>query len=371
MARATSSLQIDDLRRNYVFDPAEVATLTGLLGRMAFVVCHKNEHVQTLVGVLRHLPTESSIVVVSNCPEPQLGELRSLLSGLLARHQRVFVVHQRDRAIARFFGDRGVTGILGGDDLVRNGKGEAMYIGALCAVLLESTGGVVFYDADNHMPSSLLEYTFGIATELAKTNSMALDGAETLHNIRLAWASKVDFREPLPDGPVMGRCSAVVSPLITTIVESLFGAVSPPIRSPNAGEQAMSWDAVTTLRFSSGFSNEAFQLLDLLFASVSSNGRPRRVLLQQFHSVNPHVHTKRNDEHIRNLVAQSVGGILAFRDSLPSSALLAVDSVAKRYGLDTIEPTVYPPIQSLAPGTCSFSVSAYRLSTASATANRA
>jgi mannosyl-3-phosphoglycerate synthase len=370
-ARAASSLQIDDLRRSYIFDPAELATLTGLFGRTAFVVCHKNEHVQTLVGVLRHLPTESSIVVVTNCPAPQFAELRSLLSGLLPRHQTVFLVHQKDRAIARFFGDRGVTGILGQDDLVRNGKGEAMYIGALCAVLLESTGGVVFYDADNHMPSSLLEYTFGIAAELAKTNSAASDGAEILHNIRLAWASKVDFREPLPDRQVMGRCTAVVSPLVTAIVESLFGAVSAPIRSTNAGEQAMSWDAVTALQFSSGFSNETFQLLELLFASVSPNGRPRRVILQQFHSVNPHVHTKRNNEHIRNLVAQSLGGILAFHDRLPSSALLAVESVTKRYGLDAIEPTVYPSIKSLAPGTHSFSVRAYQLTTAFATANRA
>src|SRR5262249_48205668 len=182
-----------------------------------------------------------------------------------------------------------------------------------------------------------------------KTNSLTSKGTEILHNIRLAWASKVDFREPLPDRQVMGRCTAIVSPLVTTIVESLFGAASPPIWSTNAGEQAMSWDAATTLRFSSGFSNETFQLLDLVFASVGTNGRPRRVILQQFHSVNPHVHTRRNDDHIRNLVAQSMGGILAFRDSLPSAALRAVESVTERYALDTIEPTIYPPIKSLVP----------------------
>ena len=56
--------------------------------------------------------------------------------------------------MAHFFRAGGVHQILDPDGSIVDGKGEGMYIGTLCALLLGDPQWVIFFDADNLVPSA-------------------------------------------------------------------------------------------------------------------------------------------------------------------------------------------------------------------------
>jgi hypothetical protein len=159
--------------------------LNHFLSHTAFVISHKSEPIEKLAGVLWYLPPDSPVLVVSNCEDTVLGEMRNNLVQQLPRHSKLYLIHQKDRAIARFFAERGVPQILGDDHRVVSGKGEGMYIGALAASLLGYPEWVVFFDADNLAPSALVEYTFAMYHLFYRAAERP-----ALHNVRVFWASK-------------------------------------------------------------------------------------------------------------------------------------------------------------------------------------
>src|SRR5260221_9870234 len=174
------------------------------------------------------------------------------------------------------------------------GKGEGMYIGTLCALLLGYPQWVLFFDADNFVPSALLEYTFAMGRLFlsapvrshASAGSAApgadgrAQGGSTLHNVRICWASKPELGEGNLHEKVLGRCTSVVSPLLNVLLEDRFGIRDSSISVSNAGEQGMTINTARSLRFSSRFSVETFQLLDLL--SKATDRHTRSVILQQY-----------------------------------------------------------------------------------------
>ncbi len=103
----------------------------SFFSRTVFIVSHKSESLETLLGVLWYLPAASPTIVVTNCPAEDLSPLADGLR--LANRDNLFLVHQKDERIASYFRERGVCNVLGADGLVIDGKGEGMYIGALCA----------------------------------------------------------------------------------------------------------------------------------------------------------------------------------------------------------------------------------------------
>jgi hypothetical protein len=105
--------------------------LGSFFSRTVFIVSHKSESLETLLGVLWYLPEASPTIVVTNCPAEDLSLLADGLR--LANRDNLFLVHQKDERIASYFRERGVCNVLGADGLVIDGKGEGMYIGALCA----------------------------------------------------------------------------------------------------------------------------------------------------------------------------------------------------------------------------------------------
>ncbi len=76
----------------------------------------------------------------------------------------------------------------------------------------------------------------------------------------------------------MGRCTRVVSPLFNELLEGWFGMSGYAISSSNAGEQGMTVKTAISLRFSSGFSVETFQLLDLLFYAHKQMGTAEGII---------------------------------------------------------------------------------------------
>ena len=355
-------MNIDTVRLSHILETDGFVGLNYFLSHTAFVVCHKSEHIETLMGVLWYLPVNSPILVVTNCPEHELEEIKRSLAEHLLRHSRLYVIHQKDTSIAHFFRERGVHHLLGADGKVVDGKGEGMYIGTLCALLLGYPQWVLFFDADNFVPSALLEYTFAMgqlflsdsAPSYASTGRDVLDvdrftsdeSGYVLHNVRICWGSKPALGESSRYEKVLGRCSSVVSPVLSVLLEECFGLRDASISVSNAGEQGMTINTARSLRFSSGFSIETFQLLD--FFSKAAGCHPGRTLLQEYQAKSPHFHDKKGDEHIRKMIAESLGSLFLFEQFLSRNVRRQLWQIYQNLALDLIYPTVYPSLKDLA-----------------------
>jgi hypothetical protein len=424
-------MNIDTVQFSHILETGDLQNLHFFLSRTAFVISHKGEKVKTLREVLWYLPLNSPIIIVTNCQESEKENLKQELKLELAHHQKIFLVHQKDETIARLFETYGVCQILGKDGKVIDGKGEGMYIGTLCAYQLGYPSWIIFYDADNFVPSALLEYTLamsklfmsapyserdtasdvmlsavkhldgghdttnGVMLSAAKhfniehdatngvmlnpanfrdsehditngvmlnpakhhnsesdiTNGVMLSAAKhldvDLHNVRICWSSKPELKNGHLDTRIMGRCTRVVSPLFNELLEGWFGMPSNEISSSNAGEQGMTVKTALSLRFSSGFSIETFQLLDLLFHAYKQNGSAGSITFQQYLSKSPHFHDKKGDDHIKKMIEYSLGSFFHFRESLPGNVRRKLRMVYAELGLNFVAPLLYPSLQDL------------------------
>lgn len=368
-------MNIDTVRLSHILETDEFVGLHHFLTHTAFVVCHKSESPETLLGVLWYLPVNSPIIVVTNCPENELEEIKRSLEERLSNHSRTYLVHQKDAAIARFFHGHDVDHLLGPDGLVVDGKGEGLYIGTLCALLLGYPQWVIFFDADNFVPSALLEYTLAMGrlflsapmASYTRTESDMLVVGEraatrperALHNVRICWASKPGMGDSNLYERALGRCTRVVSPLISLLVEDRFGMRDLAFSASNAGEQGMTINTARSLRFSSGFSVETFQLLD--FLSKAASRRTRSAILQQYQSKSPHFHEKKGDEHIQKMIAESLGSFFLFDKFLSRKVRRQVRQVYRDLELELIIPAVYPALRDLSVQTDTAFMERYKL----------
>lgn len=357
--QAAFPANIQTVQFAHLLETRELVNLHDFLSSTAFVISHKSESTETLLRVLWYIPVNSTILVVTNCPEEERADLVNTLKNRLTNHRKTYVVHQKDVEIANLFKSVGVPHILGADGKVKNGKGEGMYIGALAAHLLDYPRWLIFYDADNFVPSALLEYTLAMCklflpapepnyTDASTENAqMAPQALSELHNVRICWASKPDLDNPNWDERIMGRTTRVVSPVFESLLAGWFGVDDQPISSSNAGEQGLTIKAATSLRFSSGFSVETFLLLDLLFQATTWGGQAERITIQQYFSQSPHFHEKKDDEHIKLMIEESLGCFFAFEQVLPSSVKHELQRVYAEFELERVDPIIYPALQDL------------------------
>jgi mannosyl-3-phosphoglycerate synthase len=270
-----------------------------------------------------------------------------------------------------------VYSILGPDGKVVNGKGEGMYIGALLAYQLNTPRWIIYYDADNFVPSALLEYTLAMSRlfmssplsrfslqedTLMVGNPVGLWAVPDLHNVRICWSSKPDMGKPDLSNRILGRTTKVVSPLFTELIAGWFGILDHSIFSSNSGEQGMTMSTAATLRFSSGFSVETFHLLDLLFHAHMYGERAENIVLQQYLSQSPHFHEKKDDEHIKQMIEESLGCFDYFKKWLPANVSEMLDRLYTELDLSFRLPKVYPPLNDLPARTLQeFAVERYKL----------
>jgi mannosyl-3-phosphoglycerate synthase len=277
------------------------------------------------------------------------------LTAHLVHRPVTYLVHQKDARLAQYFRGCGVPRLLDSDGLVRDGKGEGMYIGALLAAWLRAPEWLVYYDADNHAPSALLEYTLAMARLFLSTRAVGpstLDHAASpmplraLHNVRVCWASKpsYDGQTFVPQPGLPGRCTRVIAPLCDRLLQARWPGTDQPLTTSNAGEQGMTMDTARTLCYSSGYSIETFQLLQLI---LTTGGRGPRARLQQYLSASPHFHQKKDEAHIHSMIASSLGCFLALRRRLPPDMLAHLEEVCEAAQVRPVLPIIYPPLRSL------------------------
>lgn len=355
-------MNIQTVQFAHILENRDLETLHDFLSHTAFVISHKNESIETILKVLWYIPASSTIIVVTNCQEGDLDKLTSSLKCNLADHRQTYVIHQKDGEIARLFKTSGVSHILGADGKVVDGKGEGMYIGALCAHLLGYLQWIIFYDADNFVPSALLEYTLAMCRLFTSTpcltpehmydtrsgrKKMGRQAPPNLHNVRICWASKPDVNGYQWGTRILGRTTRVVSPLFESLLESWFGIHNHSISSSNAGEQGMTIQTATSLRFSSGFSVETFLFLDLLFNALKWKEHSQSITFQQYLSQSPHFHEKKDDEHIKKMIEESLGCFLHFESALPENVKVQLQCAYDELQLERVYPAIYPSLQSL------------------------
>jgi mannosyl-3-phosphoglycerate synthase len=353
-------VNIDTVRFSHILEANELVGLNYFLSHTAFVVSHKSESIETLLGVLWYLPVNSPIIVVTNSPRESLKDIRVGLTEHLTHHAKTYLVHQKDASVASFFREYGIDQILGKDGRVVDGKGEGMYIGTLCALLLGYPQWIIFYDADNFVPSALLEYTLAMSrlfmsapTTYSGADALVVGGQidagtfPDLHNVRICWSSKPELGSRDVHEKLLGRCTRVVSPLFSTLLEDCFGIRNYAIYSSNAGEQGMTMKTAKALRFSSGFSIETFQLLDFLCKAAEAGSHAESAILQQYQSKSPHFHDKKGDNHIKKMIAESLGGFFLFERFLSRKVRRQLQQVYKGLNLELMCPVVYPSLQDI------------------------
>ncbi len=353
-------MNIDTVRFSHLLEVNELNDLNYFLSHTAFVISHKSESLETLLGVLWYLPVNSPIIIVTNCPEEERQPIELGLKERLAQHKKTYLVHQKDAFVATLLRD--VPQILGDDGRVVNGKGEGMYIGTMYAAQLGYAEWIIYYDADNFVPSALLEYTMAMSKLFMAAragrdyaqDTVVLDECHqqehivpNLHNVRICWSSKPALGNANQEIKLLGRCTHVVSPLFTTLLDGWFGIRDYPVISSNSGEQGMTMQTATTIRFSSGYSVETFQFLDLLYHASRWQTAPKSVTLQQYQSKSPHFHDKKDDPHIKKMIADSLGAFVLFEKFLPRTVKRHLHAVYCEHHLEVRCPNVYPSVTDL------------------------
>lgn len=350
-------MDIETLHLTSIMDADRFGDVDYFVRHTAFIICHKSEPVETLLTILRYIPADSPRIVVTNCPLKALPQLQYELGSQLTSRGATYLIHQKDERVAHFFQSCGVDQILDASGVVADGKGEGMYIGAILAALLGIAEWIVYFDADNYAPSALLEYILAMGqlfTPSAGARPSYLSyreypERESLHNVRICWASKPHYDGVTftPQPQVLGRCTEVIAPLCDELLRVWNPESNQRLLTPNAGEQGMTMATAKALRFSSGFSIETFQLLELAFTSVRHAGAPARARLQQYQSGSPHLHEKKDDGHIRGMIAESLGSFLAFRRRLPPHLLARIVNLANELDITLARPITYPAIGRL------------------------
>lgn len=355
-------VNVDTLCFSQILEANNLYDLNYFFTRTAFVIAHKNERVETLLGVIWYLPINSPILIVTNCPEAKMQELACALMQQL-QHRQSYLIHQKDPALAHFFAERGVQAILGSDGKVVSGKGEGMYIGAALARLLGYPRWIIFYDADNFVPNALMEYTLAMSRLFMEEHMTRSHADEKFHNVRICWSATPTLTSDAVTPDATEHYTEIVSSMMTKLLATWFGIQDRTIISAQAGEQGFATHTLQALRFSSGYSIETFQLLDLISKALPSatQSLPVHVLLQQYQAQSPRFHEQRDDAHTLRLISESLSSFHCFPELLTADLEQQLQRTQQKWLLECCPPAVYPALRELQLEKNELLVNRYRL----------
>ncbi|AHL21783.1 mannosyl-3-phosphoglycerate synthase [Thermococcus nautili] len=322
-----------------------------ILEDIAIVVPMKDEKLQLVDGVLKAIPHQCPIIIVSNSKREGPNLFKQEVD--LVKHfynltrSRIIMVHQKDPGLAKAFKKTGYTGILDGDS-VRSGKGEGMLIGLLLAKAIGAKY-VGFVDADNYIPGSVNEYVKDYAAGFLMSES-------DYTMVRLSWRHKPKVTTKGLYFKKWGR----VSEITNRYMNELFGVATNfetnIIATGNAGEHAMSIKLAEIMPFATGYAIEPYELV-YLFETFGRWGKGKEevydqgVEVFQIETLNPHLHEDKGQEHVKDMILSSLGTIY--------HSELATESLKRRileelriHGLlgeneEPPKPKVMPPVEGV------------------------
>ncbi|HEX7206954.1 MAG TPA: mannosyl-3-phosphoglycerate synthase [Nitrososphaeraceae archaeon] len=285
--------------------------MSEIESKMAIVIPVKGERLKLLEGVLSGIPHDCLTIIVSNSPRQPVDRYKLEKEALEQFNQfaekNALIVHQKDPGLADALREVGYTSIFGPDDMVRNGKAEGMMIG----MLLTKMAGkeyVGFIDADNYVPGAVNEYVKIYASGIAMSNT-------PYTMVRVSWIYKPKISETGVYFSKWGRVSEITNQYLNSLISYYTGFETEVMRTGNSGEHCMSMKLAELLTYSSSFSVETYEMVNLLeeFGGIvpteNQEAMDKGIEVMQVETRNPHFHEEKGDIHLKEMIDGSLGCI--------------------------------------------------------------
>jgi mannosyl-3-phosphoglycerate synthase len=279
--------------------------------KMAIVIPIKGERLKLLEGVLSGIPHDCLTIIVSNSPRQPVDRYKLEKEALEQFNRFVgknaLILHQKDPGLSDALKEVGYNSIFGPDDLVRNGKAEGMITGMLLAKMA-GKDYVGFIDADNYVPGAVNEYVKIFASGLAMSNS-------PYTMVRISWIYKPKVSESGLYFSKWGRVSEITNQYLNSLVSYYTGFETEVMRTGNSGEHCMSMKLAELLTYSSGFSVEPYEIVNVLeeFGGIlpteNQEAMDKGIEICQVEKRNPNFHEEKGDDHIKEMFFGSLGCI--------------------------------------------------------------
>lgn len=280
--------------------------------QLAIVIPTRNENIHLLDGVLRAIPFDCSIIVVSNSNRETLDAYkmeRDIIRDIQRfTQQEMLVVHQKDPQLSTAFRNVSYEYLLNKDGLVRDGKSEAMIVGMLIARSLGKKF-VGFVDADNYIPGSVREYVLDYAAGFCMSES-------PYSMVRLHWKYKPKMIEDKLYFKKWGRVSETTNKYLNLLLSTYTGFETRVVVTGNAGEHALTMELADILCYRTGYSIEPYHFVYLFDQfgigtedRTDSDALSRGIEVFQIETLNPHLHEEKGEEHVNSMLVSSLSTI--------------------------------------------------------------
>lgn len=293
--------------------------LSEVFSKLAVIIPIKLEKLKLLEGVLSGIPHDCLVIIVSNSPRQPVDryaiECDALQQFVRFVDRDAIIIHQRDPGLSETFEKMRYTSILDGKK-VRDGKAEGMVIGMLIAKMFGKEY-VGFIDADNYIPGAVHEYVKIFASGILMSRS-------PYTMARISWIYKPKVSQSGLYFAKWGRISEYTNRYLNMIISYYTGFETEIIKTGNAGEHAMSMKLAELLTYSSGFSIEPYEIINVLeeFSGVFPSNYPeiidKGIDILQIETRNPHFHEDKGEEHLKEMLRDALSCIYCSRLCTPS-----------------------------------------------------
>jgi len=285
--------------------------ISSILHDLAIVIPVKNEKLKLLEGVLSGIPNECLVIIVSNSTRNPVDrfamEVESIRQLGMFMDKRIAIVHQQDSWLAEVFKKAGYDSILDSGGNIRTGKAEGMVIGLLVAKMYHKDY-VGFIDGDNYVPGAVNEYVKIFAAGFGMSSTPYC-------NVRVSWVFKPKVRNNSLQFSKWGRVSEITNKNLNGLLASISGFETEIIKTGNAGEHALSMPLAERLHYSSGYSVETREFIDIFekFGGLVPSDYPqimeKGVEVFQIETRNPHFHEDKGTAHLNEMLEASLATI--------------------------------------------------------------
>jgi mannosyl-3-phosphoglycerate synthase len=293
--------------------------LADTFSKMAIIIPVKSERLKLLEGVLSGIPHDCLVIIVSNSPRQPVDRFKiecdALRQFVRFVDRDAIIVHQRDPELAAALEELGYDSILDGKH-IRNGKAEGVVVGMLIAKMMGKEY-VGFIDADNYIPGAVHEYVKIFASGILMSSS-------PYSMVRVSWIYKPKVSQGGLYFAKWGRISEFTNKYLNAIISHYIGFETEIIKTGNAGEHAMSMKLAELLTYSSGYSLESYEIINIIeqFGGVLPTQYPeiidKGIDTLQIETRNPHFHEDKGEEHLKEMLRDSLFSILGSKLCTPA-----------------------------------------------------
>src|SRR5262249_40439017 len=147
-----------------------------------------------------------------------------------------------------------------------------------------------------------------------------------------------------------GRVSETTNQQLNSLISYYTGFETEVIRTGNSGEHCMSMNLAELLTYSSGYSIEPYEIVNILeefggmIPTAHQDAMDKGIEVMQIETRNPHFHEDKGEEHLKEMTIGSLASIYHSRICPPKIREKIVEGLK---GKSMIESDDIPPIQKI------------------------